>query len=170
MLSFNKPVFWRSKSDLLLRLKGPWKPALKSKVQPELSERLRLNNSALGNCTQVKILHVYVVVLLGPESKVTSLWMGLGLPESRAQSANLMRRCRMWGGSEDAEGCPWSGWEQNLFFLLSWTLRTSGLVTGMCTRTLMVESASMVFWPVKIAWKLVKETPGEKFHRVGLGL
>lgn len=73
MLSFNKPAFWR-KFGLPLKLKGPCRPALRSKVQPEHSRHcLRLKNATLGNCTKVEILHVDVVVLLGPERRVTCL-------------------------------------------------------------------------------------------------
>ena len=43
----------------------------------------------------MEILHVDIVVLLGPENKVTSLWMGLGFPEKQGTICQSNEKSRL---------------------------------------------------------------------------
>lgn len=114
---------------------------------------LRLNTSALGNCTKVGIFHVDVIVILGPDSKVTfSGWGRVSLKGSDSPDANLMWRGRAEVESEDAESGPWSGWEENVFFPLNHqALRAAGLRMETRSRTRWWWKVTTVCWPVETA-------------------
>ena len=54
----------------------------------------------------MEILHVDIVVLLGPENKVISLWMGLGFPEKQGTICQSNEKSRLRSVNEDAQGGP----------------------------------------------------------------
>ena len=47
-------------------------------------------------------MHVDIVVLLGPENKVTSLWTGLGFPEKQGTICRSNEKSRLGSVNEGA--------------------------------------------------------------------